>query len=108
MAPRPTDRLAAMIGAFRRERLLADYLDDARLLAQAQPGDAAGEVRPLARRLPGVAARGTAIDRRAARRPLGRHPGVDHSIAGPYLRRILLDCRENEKLVAVRQRSKSP
>jgi len=34
MVPRPTDRLAAMIAAFRREPLLADYLDDTRLLAR--------------------------------------------------------------------------
>ena len=34
MAPRPTDRLAPMIVAFRRERILWDYLDDARLLAR--------------------------------------------------------------------------
>ncbi len=34
MAPRPTDRLAPMIVAFRRERILCDYLDDARLLAR--------------------------------------------------------------------------
>jgi hypothetical protein len=32
MAPRPTARLAPMIGAFRRERILRDYLDDPRLL----------------------------------------------------------------------------
>ena len=34
MAPRPTNRLAAMIAAFRGERLLGDYLDDGRLLAR--------------------------------------------------------------------------
>ena len=32
MAPRPTNRLAAMIAVFRRQRLLGDYLDDGRLL----------------------------------------------------------------------------
>ena len=34
MAPRPTDRLAAMIAVFRRQPLLGDYLDDGRLLAR--------------------------------------------------------------------------
>ncbi|MGO8690155.1 MAG: hypothetical protein ACLQLG_11010 [Thermoguttaceae bacterium] len=34
MAPRPTNRLAAMIAVFRRQRLLGDYLDDGRLLAR--------------------------------------------------------------------------
>ncbi len=34
MAPRPTNRLAAMIAAFRSQRLLGDYLDDGRLLAR--------------------------------------------------------------------------
>jgi hypothetical protein len=34
IAPRPTDRLAPMIVAFCRERILWDYLDDARLLAR--------------------------------------------------------------------------
>jgi hypothetical protein len=34
MAPRPTQRLAAMIAAFRQQRLLGDYLDDGRLLAR--------------------------------------------------------------------------
>ena len=32
MAPRPTDRLAAMIDGFRRERIIWDYLEDGRLL----------------------------------------------------------------------------
>ena len=32
MAPRPTERLAWMIGAFCRERILWDYLDDEKLL----------------------------------------------------------------------------
>ncbi len=34
MAPRPTDRLAPMILKFRRERILGDYLDDARLMVR--------------------------------------------------------------------------
>ncbi len=34
MAPRPTDRLAPMIVGFRRERILDDYLDDARLMVR--------------------------------------------------------------------------
>jgi hypothetical protein len=32
MAPRPTDRLAALVGMFSRERFLLDYSDDAKLL----------------------------------------------------------------------------
>jgi len=34
MAPRPTERLAPMIRAFCRERILWDYLDDAKLLGR--------------------------------------------------------------------------
>ena len=34
IAPRPTQRLAAMIAAFRRDRILWDYLEDAKLLVR--------------------------------------------------------------------------
>jgi hypothetical protein len=34
LAPRPTTRLAVMICAFRRERILSDYLEDGRLLVR--------------------------------------------------------------------------
>ena len=69
IAPRPTDRLAVMISRFRRERILADYAEDGRLMVRldqvmrrvklpALPDDFAA-VLPEARRL--VAARRIAL-----------------------------------------------
>jgi hypothetical protein len=63
MAPRPTERLSIMIGEFRRQRILWDYLEDDRLLLRLNqvmhrvklpplPEDFA-EIFPAARRLVG-------------------------------------------------------